>query len=98
MIRVVGFPRWPELSAGFAMALYLLASTASFQTAVAESVSNNVLLSPQPFLHIPGPNPIISRGAKGSWDDNYIEAGDVIKDSETYYFYYHATALDLQRW
>ena len=41
-----------------------------------------------PFLHLPGPNPIISRGPKRRWDEYYTEAGDVIKDSETYYSYY----------
>src|SRR5579859_2399645 len=84
--------------AGVAMALYVLASTAKSQTILAEPAPANAFLSPMPFLHIPGPNPIISRGAKGSWDEYYIEAGDVIKDAETYYFYYHATAVDLRRW
>ncbi|MEK7754625.1 MAG: hypothetical protein AAB654_22055, partial [Acidobacteriota bacterium] len=32
------------------------------------------------------------RGASGAWDDDRIEACDVIKDFETYYFYYHGLA------
>ena len=95
---MVHFTRLPELSVRLAMALCLFASTVRSQTIIAESVPGNALLSPSPFLHIPGPNPIISRGPKGSWDEYYIEAGDIIKDFQTYYFYYHGTAVDLQRW
>jgi hypothetical protein len=80
------------------MDLSILTVTAPSQTTVQEHAHGNALLSPRPFLHIPGPNPIISRGAKGTWDEYYIEAGDVIKDFESYYFYYHGVALDLQRW
>jgi hypothetical protein len=82
----------------FALALCFLVLTARSQTIVPQQPEGNALLSLRPFLHIPGPNPIISRGAKGSWDEYYIEAGDVFKDSQTYYLYYHATALDLQHW
>ena len=46
------------------------------------------------FIHIPGPNPILKRGAPGKWDDGCLEAGDIFKDfsdgREIYYFYYHA--------
>src|SRR5690349_1514593 len=72
--------------AGFVMALYFPASTAQSQTIFAGPAPSNAFPSPRPFLDIPGPNPIISRGAKGSWDEYYMEAGDVIKDAETYYF------------
>jgi hypothetical protein len=48
------------------------------------------LLKRRPFLQIPGPNPIVVRGAKGEWDDGVsIEASDVLKDHDTYYLYYH---------
>jgi hypothetical protein len=80
------------------LTLSLLSVNARSQTAVAEHTSGNAFLSPRPFVQIPGPNPIISRGPKGSWDEYYIEAGDIIKDYETYYFYYHGAPVDLQRW
>jgi len=44
------------------------------------------------FIQIPGPNPILVPGAKGKWDDHLLEACDIFKDGETYYFYYHATS------
>lgn len=86
----------PGVCSSLAICFLLLSSTS--QTIAAEQAWDNTLLSTRTFLHIPGPNPIISRGAKGSWDDYYIEAGDVFKDSEDYYFYYHATTMDLQHW
>jgi hypothetical protein len=44
------------------------------------------------FIHIPGPNPILRPGPPGAWDDKYLEACDILKDADTYYFYYHATS------
>lgn len=98
MTVVARFCKLVLSAACFALFICFLAYTARSQTIIREQVFGNALVSPRPFLHIPGPNPIISRGAKGSWDEYYIEAGDVFKDSQTYYFYYHATALDLQHW
>jgi len=43
------------------------------------------------FIQIPGPNPIITPGPDGAWDDGVTEAADAFKDVDTYYFYYHAT-------
>lgn len=43
------------------------------------------------FIQIPGPNPIITPGPEGTWDDGVTEAADAFKDVDTYYFYYHAT-------
>jgi hypothetical protein len=43
------------------------------------------------FIQTPGPNPIITPGVEGAWDDGVTEAADVFKDVDTYYFYYHAT-------
>jgi len=43
------------------------------------------------FIQIPGPNPIITPGSDGAWDDGVTEAADAFKDVDTYYFYYHAT-------
>ncbi len=42
------------------------------------------------FYQIPGPNPILRPGPKGSWDDDAIEAADALEDLGTYYLYYHA--------
>ena len=42
------------------------------------------------FTHIPGPNPILAPGKKGSWDDGIMELCDVFKDEGKYYLYYHA--------
>ena len=42
------------------------------------------------FIHIPGPNPILRPGDETAWDGGVLEACDVFKDGQTYYFYYHA--------
>jgi len=42
------------------------------------------------FIHILGPNPLIRVGEEGAWDDRILEASNVLKDGDTYYFYYHA--------
>ncbi|MBM3474193.1 MAG: hypothetical protein FJX75_13070 [Armatimonadetes bacterium] len=47
---------------------------------------------PADLVHIPGPNPILTPGAPGDWDDGVIESCDVIKDHDTYYLYYHGTS------
>ncbi|MBN2377437.1 MAG: hypothetical protein JXD22_13630 [Sedimentisphaerales bacterium] len=44
------------------------------------------------FIQIPGPNPIITPGPDGAWDDGVTEASDAFRDVGTYYFYYHAIA------
>ncbi len=44
------------------------------------------------FIHVPGPNPILTPGSAGSWDDGVIEACDIFKDHDTYYLYYHGTS------
>jgi len=45
----------------------------------------------QRFFQIPGPNPILTRGAEGAWDSGVVEAADAFEDFGTYYLYYHAT-------
>jgi predicted GH43/DUF377 family glycosyl hydrolase len=42
------------------------------------------------FIQIPGPNPVITPGKEGAWDDSVVEASDAFRDVGTYYFYYHA--------
>src|SRR5262249_13783004 len=41
------------------------------------------------FIQIPGPNPIVTAGRPGSWDDSVIEAADILEDMGAYYLYYH---------
>jgi hypothetical protein len=58
----------------------------------------NALVSKGSLLQIPGPNPVIVRGAKGTWDELELESARVFKDSGTYYWYYHARPIDKNRW
>ncbi len=74
------------------------ADCAFAQAPVVDQMQQNALLTARPFLHISGPNPIITRGAKGTWDENYTEAGDILKENTTYYFYYHGAPVDHQIW
>ncbi len=48
------------------------------------------LLQPGNFVHIPGPNPAITAGEEGAWDDRTLESADCFADNGTYYWYYHA--------
>ena len=50
----------------------------------------NEIIEHGQFIQIPGPNPLISPGQEGDWDGAGLEAGEVLKDRDTYYFYYHA--------
>lgn len=50
------------------------------------------------FIQIPGPNPILVTGGAKEWDGGEIEAGNVLKDGEVYYFYYHGTPRDKEKW
>lgn len=36
------------------------------------------------FIQIPGPNPILVTGEPEAWDGGVIEAGNVLKDQNTY--------------
>ncbi|MBM4046958.1 MAG: hypothetical protein FJ279_17785, partial [Planctomycetes bacterium] len=58
----------------------------------------NAFLKPRPFIQIPGPNPILTSGLKGAWDEQCIEACDAVKDFETYYLFYHGVPKDKARW
>lgn len=42
-----------------------------------------------PFLHIPGPNPILAPAAPPAWDSRILETSDAFEDRGTYYLYYH---------
>ncbi len=58
---------------------------------MAESTQRNDLLKKGEFIQIPGPNPILTTGPDGAWDDYLIETGGVLKDFGTYYIYYHGS-------
>ncbi len=57
----------------------------------------NEIIEQGPFILIPGPNPIIRVGDEGSWDDRILETSNIIKDGDTYYFYYHAQGQDISQ-
>ncbi len=57
-----------------------------------DRLANGIERATSKFVHIPGPNPLLRPGARGSWDDGVIESCDVIKDHDTYYWYYHGTS------
>jgi hypothetical protein len=57
----------------------------------------NALFSRDRFCYIPGPNQILVRGGKVTWDKQAIESCDIIKNSGTYYYFYRALALDTRR-
>ena len=58
----------------------------------------NEIIEHGPFIQIPGPNPLISPGESSDWDGAVVEAGNVFKDENTYYFYYHGTSRDRNKW
>jgi hypothetical protein len=55
----------------------------------ADAAIRQQLVESRTFIQIPGPNPVLTPGPKGSWDDGVIESSDAFKDIGTYYFYYH---------
>ena len=58
----------------------------------------NEIIEHGPFIQIPGPNPLIGPGDSSAWDGAVVEAGNVFKDEQTYYFYYHGTPRDKNKW
>ncbi|MCE5239231.1 hypothetical protein LLH23_12170 [bacterium] len=52
----------------------------------------------EPFIQIPGPNPILRPGGATEWDGRIIECCDVLKDNLTYVLYYHGVAADTEHW
>ena len=59
--------------------------------AYAQPPKKNALAENGVFIQIPGPNPILKPGPKGSWDDNILEASDIFEECGTYYIYYHGS-------
>ena len=55
-------------------------------------------LATRRLIHIPAPNPVFIAGEPGTWDENFVECCNVIKDGDTYYLYYHGHARDEEKW
>ncbi len=60
--------------------------------------SRNELIEHGPFIQIPGPNPLVRPGGASDWDGAVVEAANIFKDGETYYFYYHGAPKDKEKW
>jgi len=67
----------------------LLAGVKLCSAAAYAAEPTNALLEPGRFIQIPGPNPILTPGAKDTWDGEILEASDALKDLGTYYLFYH---------
>jgi len=50
------------------------------------------------LIHVPGPNPVLTMGGPDDWDGAMVEAGNVLKDHHTYYFYYHGYPKNTEKW
>ena len=73
---------------------FILLGNSYGQGSAAKPTQRNDLLEKGEFIQIPGPNPILVAGPKGSWDDKAIETADGFKDFGTYYLYYHGLGGD----
>ena len=78
------------------VAMLIFNSTIFLKTLCAQDINRapvmrNDLLEKGEFIQIPGPNPILTAGPEGAWDDYIIETGGVLKDFGTYYLYYHGS-------
>jgi hypothetical protein len=63
----------------------------------ADELSN--IFAATPLIHILGPSPAISPSTDTSAVDSLmLESCDVLKDLDTYYWYYHARSQDQERW
>ncbi len=97
MNRRAWFPkfRWSWVSSGLAVAVVggILAAWAGPLL-----LENEDLPDVGRFIQIPGPNPILTEGGESDWDGAIVEAGNILKDEHTYYFYYHGTPKDKKKW
>ena len=56
------------------------------------------MLAKKGFTHVLGPNPAIVPGDEKAWDGGVLEACDVFKEKDTYYWHYHAIGKDKKLW
>ena len=69
-------------------------------TSNAENVApTKNIFAERPLIHVLGPSPALSPSDEYSAVDSLMmEAADVLKDYDTYYWYYHARSKDQERW
>jgi hypothetical protein len=89
---------WPDLVAVPVMLALWTAIGATPSRALAEEPSakttpQNPLLASGGFIHIPGPNPILTAGPRGKWDGSIVETGDALKEGNQYYLFYHGASV-----
>lgn len=85
------FPLCPTLL--FVLAAFYctaISTTADARVSDSGAMHSREIVEQGRFIQIPGPNPVISPGPDGAWDDRLVEASDAFRDVGTYYFYYHA--------
>ncbi|MFC1738492.1 hypothetical protein ACFL1G_05520 [Planctomycetota bacterium] len=91
-IRYSLFLTWPKITF---LSILIIFSSQTLSSPTSENPIipeiRNDLLQPNPFIHIPGPNPILRVSQKPGWDDGVLETAGIFKDFGTYYLYYHAT-------
>ena len=75
-----------------AIVALLLCSFATMANAKNVAPKRNVFAE-RGFIHILGPNPAIMTGDEKAWDGWNIESSDIIKDKNTYYWYYHGRSI-----
>ena len=71
----------------------------SFVTIAKNGTQDKNIFAEKGLIHILGPSPAISPSADKSAVDSWmLESCDVLKDLDTYYWYYHARSQDQKRW
>jgi len=82
----------------------VISSVLAVYVFAAETASENLppeknIYAEKGFIHVLGPSPALVPGEEDSaWDSRFTESGDVFKDVDTYYWYYHARSDDRERW
>ena len=82
-------PKYSSLIAVLLCCLGVLTAAVAAEPPAKTGPRRNGMLEPGLFIQIPGPNPILTPGPDGAWDDEIIEASDAFKNFSTYYLYYH---------
>ncbi|MFC1739809.1 hypothetical protein ACFL1G_12295, partial [Planctomycetota bacterium] len=72
--------------------VFSLFSFVAMTSAVDTPIQENVFAE-KGFIHILGPNPAIMTGDEDAWDGWNLESADIIKDKNTYYWYYHVRGM-----
>ncbi len=81
-----------------AIVALLLCSFATMADARNVAPKKNIFAE-RPLIHVLGPSPALSPSAEHSAVDSLMmESADVLKDHDTYYWYYHARSKDQKRW